>query len=276
MGRKLNSICGYCGEGFYKRPNQKKGACCSKECGLKMNWINFIKKVEKENNLEFLEDWLINAYTNDMKTYRMIMKELNINNRTVRKLLEHYDIEIRKGSEAISAQWFSEERRNKRRKPNVYIDKGSYFEIKCHDKNGNEKGVIIIDSDDVDKCKKYHWGIDTSGYATTHAPKTDGQDHIKMHRYVIDIPDDKCSDHINRKTNDNRKNNLRICTKLENAWNRKIYDDSKTGYKGVNVTRSNKWYATIGYKCESIHLGTFECLEGAISARKEAELIILW
>lgn len=49
---------------------------------------------------------LIHAlYTIEQKSFRQIAKKLNINPRTIRKLLEHYDIPIRHGSSAVKTQW---------------------------------------------------------------------------------------------------------------------------------------------------------------------------
>lgn len=50
-----------------------------------------------------------------------------------------------------------------------------------------------------------------------------------------------------------------------------MYKDNSTGVRGVTRSRSGKFIAQIGYKKHNYYLGTFETLELAKFARKEAE-----
>ena len=54
-----------------------------------------------------------------------------------------------------------------------------------------------------------------------------------IHRLVMNAPKDKDIDHINGDPLDNRKCNLRICTRSQNSQNKKLRNDSASGYKGV-------------------------------------------
>ena len=45
-----------------------------------------------------------------------------------------------------------------------------------------------------------------------------------------------------------------------------------SGYTGVSKDR-DKWCAYIGYQKKRIYLGSFDCIEDAVAARKEAEKI---
>ncbi|MCY1103769.1 HNH endonuclease [Shouchella clausii] len=51
----------------------------------------------------------------------------------------------------------------------------------------------------------------------------------------------------------------------------KVRSDSKTGVKGVTITKNGKYQARIAVKNQHIHLGLFNTLEEAAAARKEAE-----
>lgn len=104
---KLN--CLVCGEGF-ERPQLV--LTCSKECSSEYALIKVIKRVEEQIK-ESLQDYLKREYEVNKRSFRWIVKELKINGRTVPKLLKRYNIEIRKGSEAVAAQWVGNETRRK-------------------------------------------------------------------------------------------------------------------------------------------------------------------
>lgn len=71
-------------------------------------------------------------------------------------------------------------------------------------------------------------------------------------------------DHINRNPLDNRRANLRICTKEENARNKGFHRGAEIPFKGVCKSR-NKYRAR--YKGK--HLGTFDTAEEAAMAYDE-------
>lgn len=71
---------------------------------------------------------------------------------------------------------------------------------------------------------------------------------------------------------DNRKENLRIVTHMQNMKNIKLSVSNTSGYKGVHWCKlEKKWKAFIAVNKRTIHLGTFANKEDAINARKEAE-----
>jgi hypothetical protein len=78
-------------------------------------------------------------------------------------------------------------------------------------------------------------------------------------------------DHINRDGADNRWENLRAATPLENQRNRKVRKDCATGKIGVRGKRG-KWQARIRLQGVDTYLGTFDTMEVAVAARRAAEL----
>ena len=54
-----------------------------------------------------------------------------------------------------------------------------------------------------------------------------------MHRFLLSPPDEMDVDHRNGDTLDNRRENLRICTHLENGQNQMKHKTNTSGYKGV-------------------------------------------
>jgi HNH endonuclease len=80
-------------------------------------------------------------------------------------------------------------------------------------------------------------------------------------------------DHINGDKTDNRLENLRSVTNAENCKNKRTLDANLSGVTGVGWHRAaNKWYARIGSGYRNIYLGVFDNFDGAVAARKNAEI----
>jgi hypothetical protein len=79
-------------------------------------------------------------------------------------------------------------------------------------------------------------------------------------------------DHINGNSLDDRKANLRCCTRVENLRNRFGSSKSLTGVKGVSRNKANgNWNAQIGIGGKKIHLGCFNSITEAKKAYDDAE-----
>lgn len=78
-------------------------------------------------------------------------------------------------------------------------------------------------------------------------------------------------DHINGIRDDNRIENLRDVPHLDNSRNQKMPCTNTSGCVGVRQV-GNKWTSRIMCDQKTIHLGTFEYVDDAISARKNAEI----
>ena len=77
-------------------------------------------------------------------------------------------------------------------------------------------------------------------------------------------------DHINMNVLDNRKENLRKCTKSENARNTEKRKDNTSGAKGVCWSaEKRKWRVTITVDKKTLHVGYFNNKNQAIEKYNE-------
>lgn len=83
-------------------------------------------------------------------------------------------------------------------------------------------------------------------------------------------------DHRNGVKLDNRIENLRNCTDMENHWNSGVQKNSSSGVTGVTKNHSGSGYiAYIFCQGKNKHLGTFSTIQKATHARWKAEQELL-
>ncbi len=99
-------------------------------------------------------------------------------------------------------------------------------------------------------------------YATRTATVNGKRADVQMHRFILGNESEH-TDHINHNGLDNRKENLRACTRSQNLGNRLIQKHSSR-FKGVSFYRpTGKWAAYIGINKKKQHLGYFQKEEDA-------------
>jgi hypothetical protein len=134
------------------------------------------------------------------------------------------------------------------------------------------KGLkAIIDDEDIKRVSSLKWWTHFNG-SNFYAKASDPEDYNKriyLHRFILNAPKDKQVDHINGNPLDNRKENLRLCTKQQNLQN--VVAKTKHGFKGVcNVGKGRDlkkpWRATIMSNGNKTHLGLFATPEEAAKA----------
>lgn len=126
----------------------------------------------------------------------------------------------------------------------------------------------LVDADMFDALSNCKWQYQPAGgYAMRSITNGQKVRAKLMHRVILETPRGLFSDHVNRIRLDNRRCNLRICTRVENARNR--LSSNATGFKGVKLDTRRKtprYEAAIKADGKRYHLGSFSTAEDAHAA----------
>ena len=121
----------------------------------------------------------------------------------------------------------------------------------------NKGKYAIVDDQDYERLNKHKWSAQKN-YSTWYAIRcvrlSKGKwKTIQMHRVILGLKhtDTRLCDHKNHNGLDNRRDNLRVCTRSQNQHNRLSTKSSSSIYKGIYwVKITNKWRAEI--TCDGI------------------------
>lgn len=123
----------------------------------------------------------------------------------------------------------------------------------------------IVDDKDFDSVSIHKWHLNPYGYAACKI----GKKTILMHRLIMVVQSGLDVDHRNHLKLDNRRCNLRICTRSENNRNR-LPTIGRTLPCGVYKSPCG-YYAQITISYKTINLGNYKTLQEADCARRSAE-----
>ena len=124
----------------------------------------------------------------------------------------------------------------------------------------------IVDDDDFEYLNQWKWCM-TGFYAGRGIGNYKNRGRIYLHRVIMGEPKGSEVDHINFDKLDNRKSNLRVCSKADNRRHVGLRKNNTSGFKGVSWHKLvKKWYATIQVDGKQISKGWFE---NRIDAAKE-------
>lgn len=107
----------------------------------------------------------------------------------------------------------------------------------------------IVDDDDYNELIAINWYTRRTPNGDCYAQankKINGKwTTIQMHRFILGITNPSIDvDHINHNGLDNRRENIRACTRKENSYNQRAVDGSSSQYKGVRLHHlTGKWEA---------------------------------
>ena len=118
----------------------------------------------------------------------------------------------------------------------------------------------MVDDKDFEWLNQWKWHATKTKYqfyarrTTTLAGKHIAQ---SMHRLILDAKKGEEVDHMNRNSLDNRRENIKICTRSENNRNRQVFGGSK--HRGVCWNKgSKKWASYLITEDEKFYLGLFK------------------
>lgn len=121
------------------------------------------------------------------------------------------------------------------------------------------KGLCaIVDDEDFDRVNQHRWHVGNNGYIKTFVGGRKNVKCILMHRLIMNPPDDFEVDHRDGNKLDNRRSNLRIAERSQNARNLRRHKKFSSRFKGVSWNGKDQlWDARIGDNHQTIHLGQF-------------------
>ncbi len=127
----------------------------------------------------------------------------------------------------------------------------------------------LVDDEDYEWLSQWKWHADKKGnnyYAKRNFMVEGVRKNTYIHRDIMNPPKYMEIDHKNGDGLDNRRKNLRVCTKSQNAMNRKSQKYSTSIYLGVSWDKEKKrWRAIIKANGKTKKLGRFKTeLEAAI------------
>lgn len=137
-------------------------------------------------------------------------------------------------------------------------------------------GETTVDASDYEWLSQWKWRRQSG--STTHVAYACRPDrssgklvNVAMHRVILDAPGGMLVDHVNGNGLDNRRCNLRLATRTQNAINSRMSPTNTSGYRGVYWCKKNKrWQASISVDGKRKHVGCFKAPEDAARAYDKA------
>ena len=136
-----------------------------------------------------------------------------------------------------------------------------------------ERGYALIGEEDFDLVTGHHWVLNKKeeGKNTNYARATIGGKKVSLHTFLMNnsflttLSEGQVVDHINGNGLDNRRRNLRACTKEENRRNAEKRKDGESIFKGVGRSREG-WRAYIKADGKFQDIGHYSTEEEAAAA----------
>ena len=131
----------------------------------------------------------------------------------------------------------------------------------------------LVDDEDYKYLKKMKWYvlIQPNGRKYAIANGWDFIKHkrfsIRMHRVITKATKGKDVDHLNSNGLDNRKCNLRLCSRSENLGRKRVFIKKTSKFRGISYDKNrDKWKARIRFNKKQVFIGRFSSENEAAEA----------
>lgn len=129
----------------------------------------------------------------------------------------------------------------------------------------------LIDAADAQSVGEFNWFAVKSRktfYAARQTRISSGKQRMQsLHSFILGAKDGSVIDHRNGDGLDNRRDNIRVSSRAQNAWNQGLSRNNTSGFKGVDLhSQSLRWQARIRWHGKHHFLGFFDSPEEAHNA----------
>ena len=135
---------------------------------------------------------------------------------------------------------------------------------------GDEPDIVayeLVDDEDYELQSQSRWFLSSENYVFRKMSVNKKQLWVSLHSEILQPTEGKMVDHINHDTLDNRRENLRPATPMENGRNKRPF--AKSGVKGA-YPQGRGWASAIWMGTRKVYLGMFDTAEEA-GARYDEE-----
>jgi len=156
-----------------------------------------------------------------------------------------------------------------RGEPNEVVFEGDIARIFLYSFAATKVGETVIDRENYHRVEKFRWYLGDNGYAVRNCKK--GETSL-LHKILLEVGPNEEVDHRDRDRLNNRKYNLRPCTRLKNCYNSGIMSNNTSGITGISWDKKKElWDTYISADKQFIRLGLFSNFAKAVETRKQAE-----
>lgn len=133
------------------------------------------------------------------------------------------------------------------------------------DVQGNEVARTCVDAEDLERALTHRWSRSRGRKGKAYAVAADG---TYLHRLLLDAPENLEVDHIDNDGLNNRRSNVRLATRQENAAN--VAVGGRESLRGVKYNRmaapEHRWQAQVSVGGRTVYGGLYPTRDEARAA----------